>query len=144
MLDYYTTMAMLQYSKAILNCNEAIKLKPLSVRGYLYRGALKYHIRAYELAMRDLTQATKIDNKCSLAYFNRAVCYQDSGQYEKALTDYGIVLLLGDQLMLKVFVSGWFIVIYLVKLFINYYHYFVTTNFPFNHILLFDLAKGLC
>ena len=52
--------------------------------------------------MRDLTQATKIDNQCALAYFNRAVCYHDSGQVEKALTDYGIVLLLGDQLMLKV------------------------------------------
>ena len=25
------------YSKAILNCNEAIKLQPNSVRGYLYR-----------------------------------------------------------------------------------------------------------
>lgn len=52
--------------------------------------------------MKDLTKATKIDNQCALAYFNRAVCYHDSGQYEKALTDYGIVLLLGDQLMLKV------------------------------------------
>lgn len=85
-----------------MNCNEAIKLKPQSVRGYLYRGALKYHIRAYELAIKDLTQATKIDNQCSLAYFNRAVCYHNSGQYDKALNDYGIVLLLGEQLMLKV------------------------------------------
>lgn len=85
-----------------MNCNEAIKLKPLSVRAHLYRGALKYHIRAYELAVKDLTQATKIDNRCALAYFNRAVCHHDNGQYHKALTDYGIVLLLGDQLMLKV------------------------------------------
>lgn len=85
-----------------MNCNEAIKLKPLSVRAHLYRGALKYHIRAYELAIKDLTQATKIDNRCSLAFFNRAVCYHDSGQHQKALTDYGIVLLLGDSLMLKV------------------------------------------
>jgi len=85
-----------------MNCNEAIKLKPLSVRAHLYRGALKYHGKAYELAIKDLTQATRIDNTCALAYFNRAVCYHDSGQYQKALTDYGIVLLLGDHLMLKV------------------------------------------
>lgn len=85
-----------------MNCNEAIKLKPQSVRAFLYRGAMKYHIKAYELAVKDLSQATRIDNRCALAYFNRAVCYHDSGQYEKALTDYGIVLLLGDQLILKV------------------------------------------
>lgn len=85
-----------------MNCNEAIRLKPQSVRAYLYRGALKYHIKAYELAAKDLSQAARIDNQCSLAYFNRAVCYHDSGEYEKALTDYGIVLLLGDQLMLRV------------------------------------------
>ena len=85
-----------------MNCNEAVKLKPDSVRAYLYRGALKYNIRAYELAIKDLTKATVIDKKCALAYFNRAVCYHDSKQYQKALTDYGIVLLLGDQLMLEV------------------------------------------
>ncbi|CAH1776552.1 unnamed protein product [Owenia fusiformis] len=90
-----------QYSKAILNCNEAIKLQPKSVRAYLYRGALKFHIKAYMLAIRDLTEATKIDNQCSLAYFNRAVCYHESKDYAKALNDYGIVLLIGDQLLLK-------------------------------------------
>lgn len=32
-----------RYSKAILNCNEAIKIYPHSVRAYVYRGVLKYH-----------------------------------------------------------------------------------------------------
>ena len=31
-----------RYSKAILNCNEAIKILPNSVRAYFYRGTLKY------------------------------------------------------------------------------------------------------
>ncbi len=47
------------------------------------RGALKYHIRAYTLAIKDLSTAIAIDNQCGLAYFNRAVCFQDSGNYQK-------------------------------------------------------------
>lgn len=34
-----------RYSKAILNCNEAINIYPQSVRAYIYRGVLKYHNR---------------------------------------------------------------------------------------------------
>ena len=34
-----------RYSKAILNCNEAIKIQPKSVRVYLYRGALKFYLK---------------------------------------------------------------------------------------------------
>ncbi|KAK3100715.1 hypothetical protein FSP39_024147 [Pinctada imbricata] len=89
------------YTKAILNCNEAIKIQPRSVRSYLYRGALKYHIMAYDLAIRDLDIATSIDSMCELAYFNRAVCYQEKKEYQKALKDYGIVLLLGEDEKLK-------------------------------------------
>nr|KAG5709228.1 hypothetical protein BaRGS_017980 [Batillaria attramentaria] len=113
--------AEVSYTKAILNCNEAIKLQPNSVRAYLYRGALKYHIKAFDLAIRDLSKAATIDNTCPLPYFNRAVCYQENKQYSKVqdkntslqvhfvalvpLTDYGIVLLLGDQLSLKVLIN---------------------------------------
>lgn len=31
-----------RYSKAIMNCNEAIKIHPNSVEAYFYRGTLKY------------------------------------------------------------------------------------------------------
>lgn len=34
-----------RYSKAILNCNQAIKVQPNSVRAYLYRGAFKYFLK---------------------------------------------------------------------------------------------------
>ncbi|XP_012943224.1 uncharacterized protein LOC101857057 [Aplysia californica] len=94
-----------KYAKAILNCNEAIKLQPKSVRAFLYRGSLKYHIKAYELAILDLSRAAAIDTQCPLPYFNRAVCYHESGQHNKALTDYGIVLLLGNMLGLKVLIN---------------------------------------
>ncbi|KAH9523334.1 hypothetical protein Btru_066421, partial [Bulinus truncatus] len=94
-----------KYAKAILNCNEAIKIQPKSVRGYLYRGALKYWIKAYALAILDLTKAASLDTECPIPYFNRAVCYHESGHYEKAITDYSIVLMLGNMLDLKVFIN---------------------------------------
>jgi hypothetical protein len=48
-----------------------------------FRGALKYHIRAYSLAVKDLTEAVAIDCRCSLAYFNRAVCYHAMSFFQK-------------------------------------------------------------
>jgi hypothetical protein len=47
------------------------------------RGALKYHIKAFELAIQDLSKAAAIDHVCPLPYFNRAVCYQENKQYAK-------------------------------------------------------------
>ena len=47
------------------------------------RGALKYHIKAYSLAVKDLTEAVAIDCKCALAYFNRAVCYHEMRFFQK-------------------------------------------------------------
>ncbi|RUS90257.1 hypothetical protein EGW08_001946 [Elysia chlorotica] len=94
-----------KFAKAILNCNEAIRLRPRSVRAYLYRGSLKYHIKAYELAILDLSKAAAIDTQCALPFFNRAVCYHENKQYNKALSDYGIVLLLGNMLGLKVLIN---------------------------------------
>jgi hypothetical protein len=47
------------------------------------RGALKYHIKAYDLAIRDLDIAIGIDSTCDLAFFNRAVCYQEKKNYHK-------------------------------------------------------------
>ena len=58
----------------------------VSVFSNYFRGALKYHIKAYELAIHDLSQAIAIDSTCALAYFNRAVCYHDSGNYTKVNT----------------------------------------------------------
>ncbi|XP_038636843.1 uncharacterized protein ttc6 [Scyliorhinus canicula] len=93
--------------KAILSCNEALKLEPRSIRAFLCRGALKFYSKAYELAVDDLTSAININSACILGYFNRAVCYQKANDLQKALKDYGIVLLLGSQkkLHLKVLVN---------------------------------------
>ena len=72
-----------KYSKAILNCNEALRLKPSSVRAHLYRGALKYNIRAFRLAIIDLNRALDLDKTCRLAYYDRALCRQATGNVPK-------------------------------------------------------------
>lgn len=48
-----------------------------------FRGALKYYLHAYKLAIKDLTEAIAIDPNCDLAYFNRAVCYQEIKHYQR-------------------------------------------------------------
>ena len=68
-------------TKAILNCNEAVKMCPKSVRAYLYRGALKYLARSYSHAIYDLTKAIELDTTCAVAYFNRALCFQKLKKY---------------------------------------------------------------
>ncbi|WAR00024.1 TTC6-like protein [Mya arenaria] len=107
-------MELANYPQALDSFTDAIKLntnmaEALYQRGMarmkLKMGALKYHIKAYDLAIRDLSKAASIESTCALAYFNRAVCYQENRDYQKALTDYGIVLLLGDSLKLKVLIN---------------------------------------
>ena len=71
--------------QAILNCNEALRLRPRSVRALLCRGALKYCIGAYYHAINDLSQAIELDNCCALAYYNRAVCLHRTKKYQEAL-----------------------------------------------------------
>ncbi|XP_048456382.1 uncharacterized protein ttc6 [Rhincodon typus] len=96
-----------RYLKAILSCNEALKIEPRSIRAFLCRGALKFCSKAYRLAIADLTEAINMNETCILGYFNRAVCHQQMNDLQKALKDYGIVLLLGThkKLNLKVFVN---------------------------------------
>ncbi|XP_021058189.1 tetratricopeptide repeat protein 6 isoform X1 [Mus pahari] len=96
-----------RYSKAILNCNEAIKLYPESVRAYICRGVLKYYNRSYKLGITDLSTAVKMDKSNYTAYYNRALCYTKIGEYQMALRDYGIVLLLdaGENIALNTFIN---------------------------------------
>ena len=65
------------------------RLKLIKIEMFLTvtcRGALKYNIKAFSLAVKDLTEAVAIDCKCSLAYFNRAVCYHEMRFFQKVGT----------------------------------------------------------
>uniref|UniRef100_A0A1I8F7H0 TPR_REGION domain-containing protein n=1 Tax=Macrostomum lignano TaxID=282301 RepID=A0A1I8F7H0_9PLAT len=87
-----------RYSKAVLNCNEALRLQPQCVRALLYRGApSSAESERTGLAVDDLTRAIAVDPTCALAYFNRAVCHGESRQPDLALRDYGVVLMLTNR-----------------------------------------------
>ncbi|KAM6202526.1 tetratricopeptide repeat protein 6-like [Rhynchocyon petersi] len=96
-----------RYSKAILNCNEAIRISSQSIRAYLYRGVLKYYNKMYKLAISDLTIAIRMDKTNYMAFYNRALCFTKMNELEKALIDYGIVLLLGaaESITLNTFIN---------------------------------------
>ena len=94
-----------RFTKAILNCNEAVKLNKKAVRGYLYRGALKYLARSPLYAIHDLTEAIKLDQTCALAFYNRALAYQQMKQFKNALKDFSIVIMLGEYLKFKVLIN---------------------------------------
>lgn len=55
---------------------------------------MKYSIRLYDHAIKDLTKALEIDPSCSHAYYNRALCYMRRGSLSYAFQDFAIVLCL--------------------------------------------------
>ena len=69
------------------------------------RGALEYLFKSYKYAVDNLTQAIKLDQTCSLAFFNRALCYQQLKQFNNALKDFGVVLMLGSYLEFKTYIN---------------------------------------
>ncbi|KAJ1556100.1 cytochrome c oxidase subunit 1, partial [Cladochytrium tenue] len=92
--SYYHSQA--SYIEGIEDCNEAIRIEPTSVRAYLLRGACKCKLRQYALAIGDFTRAINLDKKCHFAFYNRAVTYQLLEDFDNAIRDYSIVLLLQD------------------------------------------------
>ncbi|EMP30732.1 Tetratricopeptide repeat protein 6 [Chelonia mydas] len=76
-----------RYSKAIMNCNEAIKIHPDSVRAYLYRGTLKYHNKALkDYGILLLLESTK--EIVLTVLINRALLYVELEDYSNALEDF--------------------------------------------------------
>ena len=69
------------------------------------RGALKYLARSSHHAIHDLTEAIKLDQTCALAFYNRALCYQQVQNYKNALKDFSVVLMIGNYLKYKVIFS---------------------------------------
>jgi tetratricopeptide (TPR) repeat protein len=53
----------------------------------------------------DLNEAIRLDQTCALAYFNRALCFQQLKEYNNALKDFSVILMLGDYLEFKTYVN---------------------------------------
>jgi tetratricopeptide (TPR) repeat protein len=84
------------YGKAIVDCDEALKIEPISIRAHILRGSCKCKIGLFPLAVSDFSKAVAIDKNSHFAFYNRAIAYQASEDYMYAMKDYGTVLLLDD------------------------------------------------
>jgi tetratricopeptide (TPR) repeat protein len=92
--------------KAIMNCTEAINIEPETVRGYLYRGVLRYLMKYNEAAINDLTQAISLNpSNCWIPLFNRAICYTEVENIAEALTNYSTICLMDETPNYKVMIN---------------------------------------
>ncbi|KAJ3157813.1 cytochrome c oxidase subunit 1 [Geranomyces variabilis] len=82
------------YQLAIEDCTEALRVEPTSIRAYLLRGACNCKLLQFDIALADFGQAISIDRTSHYAFYNRAVTYQLMHDYENAIKDYSIVMLL--------------------------------------------------
>ncbi|XP_065176344.1 uncharacterized protein LOC135806120 [Sycon ciliatum] len=102
MYDAYVTRAAVfgmrkELELAIINCNNAIRLRPRSVRAHLYRAMFHFEKGLLDEALSDLCSCLSLDPACSLALYNRAIVHTAMGNRSMALNDNSTVLLLCDE-----------------------------------------------
>lgn len=85
---------MKKFDLALLDLNEAIRLKPDYADAYVNRGDLLRQQGNYYCAMADLDNAIKIDPNSSGAYNNRGAVYSAEHKYDMAFADYDHAILL--------------------------------------------------
>ena len=79
-----------EIDKAIGDFNEAIRLKPDYGSAYIYRGLALVKKRDYARAISDFSEAITHDPSIAyLAFNDRANVYEITGEYDKAIADYG-------------------------------------------------------
>lgn len=77
-----------QYSEAIQDYDEAIKLNSRFVEAYNNRGAIKATLGQYAESIQDYDKATELNPKYEQAYYNRGTAKAKLGQYTEAIQDY--------------------------------------------------------
>lgn len=89
----------------IEECTRGLKTQPNSRELYLVRGLTYKQTQKYALAVQDLTKGLSIDPEKSLRhinynmdqiYYDRANCYENLHQYNKAIADYDAILKMDD------------------------------------------------
>ena len=78
-----------QYQQAIADYSKAIELDPQNANTWSLRGYANYTFAYYDLAIQDYSQAIKLDSSSAATnHFDRGLCYNEAGNYEKAISDY--------------------------------------------------------
>lgn len=80
------------YSKALIDIDEVIKLEPKNVSYYINRSYLRYQINDIRGTMADLDYAIAVEPGNVTAHYNRALLRSEVGDYNKAVEDYDFVL----------------------------------------------------
>ncbi len=76
------------YSQAIEDYTQAIKLNPNYARAYYERGNAYKNLENYSQAIEDYTQAIKLNPNFGRVYYNRGLAYKEIGENEKAEKDF--------------------------------------------------------
>lgn len=77
-----------EYSLAIADHTEAIRLDPLNSEAYGSRGNAYAYYGEYELAIQDLTESVHLAPQQSVAYFNRGLAHLLYENYVDAVLDF--------------------------------------------------------
>jgi len=73
--------------RALFYCNKAIELKPDDVEYMVNRGVIYGKLGNFDMALRNLAQAERIDSDYAEIYLNRYLIHSQSGQWYEALED---------------------------------------------------------
>ncbi|RKU28639.1 hypothetical protein C6497_07710 [Candidatus Poribacteria bacterium] len=76
-----------EYSKAIEDFNESIRLNPKKALLFQYRGITKDALKQYEDALKDFQKAIELKPKESINYYHRGVTSNRIGHYNEAIDD---------------------------------------------------------
>lgn len=77
----------MEYSKAIIDYNKAIKNNPNNAELYVWRGNAWYNKMEYDKAIEDYTKAIELNPDSEDAYYNRGLAWQSRKETEKATID---------------------------------------------------------
>ena len=77
-----------EYSKALTDLSEAIRLAPNEAEYWADRGATYQWMGQYEDALADFSRAIELEPDNAWAIANRGEFYKETGQYKEALADF--------------------------------------------------------
>jgi hypothetical protein len=74
--------------EALLQLDEAIRLKPRLVGAYLNRGFALMQLKRYDESIQDYNRAIRFQHDLPTAYNYRGLCYERWGKFAEAIQDY--------------------------------------------------------
>jgi tetratricopeptide (TPR) repeat protein len=95
-----------EIDRAMKDLNEAIRLDPKFVKGFLNRGILWMKQDEYAKAVSDFDEAIRLDPKSAVAFANRGIALTGSMEYRKAILDYDKAVRLDPKSLVALFARG--------------------------------------